>query len=168
MPRQKKVEIPSFECERGCTSCCGRILVAADEWERIVAYRRARNLPVLTIRTDDPTLCPYVQEGRCAIYEVRPLICRLYGTTKGMRCPKGRRPRKLLPREVVDGLLLAQKQRVGGRFAFVGWWPAAIRAQMNEITDLLAAEPLARPPESSPDQVLLPREARAGQSNYGG
>jgi len=140
MARQKRIEIPSFPCERGCTDCCGRILVAADEWERIVEYLRARGLPVLTLNERDPTKCPYSQEGRCAIYEVRPLICRLYGTFEGMRCPKGRRPLKLLSREIADGLLKAQRERVHGRFAFIGWWPPRERAKMDGIIDVLQSE----------------------------
>jgi Fe-S-cluster containining protein len=43
--------------------------------------------------------CPYVTEGnRCGIYQVRPFVCRLFGTTEieRLQCPKGIRPDKML------------------------------------------------------------------------
>jgi len=32
--------------------------------------------------------CPMRQNGKCLIYEVRPLICRLQGATPELPCPK--------------------------------------------------------------------------------
>jgi Fe-S-cluster containining protein len=39
-----------------------------------------------------------VTETGCGIYDERPLICRLYGTTEasGLQCPHGRAPAKKL------------------------------------------------------------------------
>jgi Fe-S-cluster containining protein len=44
--------------------------------------------------------CPYLnqesKEGGCTIYPVRPLICRLYGTSPDHLCKMGVRPLRLL------------------------------------------------------------------------
>ncbi len=36
--------------------------------------------------------CPYFSNGLCSIYEIRPTICRLYGTMG--ECPYGCKPKK--------------------------------------------------------------------------
>jgi Fe-S-cluster containining protein len=43
------------------------------------------------------TTCPYLVIGAgCAIYPVRPLICRIYGTSPTYRCAVGVSPLRLL------------------------------------------------------------------------
>lgn len=32
-------------------------------------------------------LCPYLKRGRCIIYPVRPIVCRLMGHVKQLICP---------------------------------------------------------------------------------
>jgi hypothetical protein len=36
--------------------------------------------------------CNQLVEGRCAIYDDRPLVCRLWGAIPTMRCPFGCEP----------------------------------------------------------------------------
>ena len=36
--------------------------------------------------------CPYLGEQGCEVYDERPLICRLFGTTPRLPCPNGRKP----------------------------------------------------------------------------
>jgi len=31
-------------------------------------------------------LCPFHQEGKCVVYDVRPKVCRQYGVVKSMPC----------------------------------------------------------------------------------
>jgi Fe-S-cluster containining protein len=40
--------------------------------------------------------CPYLDETGCAIHSVRPLICRLYGTSPNYRCKMKVAPLRLL------------------------------------------------------------------------
>jgi len=40
--------------------------------------------------------CPLLVMGRCSAYEVRPIICRVYGAAEGIRCPHGCTPATLL------------------------------------------------------------------------
>jgi len=80
-------QIPSFKCKEGCTSCCGPIPFTKWEWDKVNNKRKVKGID-----------CPYAKSG-CEIYEQRPLICRLYGTVKGMQCPYGCRPIVLLSEE---------------------------------------------------------------------
>ncbi len=36
--------------------------------------------------------CPYLGDKGCQVYDDRPLICRLFGTTPRLACPNGNRP----------------------------------------------------------------------------
>ena len=40
--------------------------------------------------------CPYLNESGCSIYPVRPLTCRLYGTSVNYRCIMNVAPVRLL------------------------------------------------------------------------
>jgi Fe-S-cluster containining protein len=40
--------------------------------------------------------CPYLEDGLRTIYEVRPLICRLYGLTRDTTCEHGCKPEGVL------------------------------------------------------------------------
>ncbi len=85
--------IPSFICRPGCSDCCGPHPWTKAEHERIAAWLAERGRPLLRATGLD---CPYIENGRCSIYEVRPFICRLYGTVEGLRCPHGCGPARLL------------------------------------------------------------------------
>jgi Fe-S-cluster containining protein len=81
-------QIPSFECKKGCCDCCGPVPFSKWEWEQVEDKRKATSLD-----------CPYAVNGRCDIYEQRPLICRLYGTVQKMKCPYGCKPEAYLSKE---------------------------------------------------------------------
>lgn len=40
----------------------------------------------------DELSCPHLGAQGCQVYEERPLICRLFGTTPRLACPNGKRP----------------------------------------------------------------------------
>ena len=40
--------------------------------------------------------CVHLGPNGCTVYEERPLICRLFGTTKTLPCPNGRGPVELI------------------------------------------------------------------------
>jgi Fe-S-cluster containining protein len=100
---------PPFACRAGCTSCCyGPPMVTALEWQILHQHLLTRSkedldrimnmaellLPMLPpmmewqkkLETDerDEALavrlqCPFLIEGKCDVYEARPIICRGYG-----------------------------------------------------------------------------------------
>jgi Fe-S-cluster containining protein len=47
--------------------------------------------------------CPYVENDRCMIYPVRPLICRLQGLAEKLPCPYIK-PEKILTKDQIDKL----------------------------------------------------------------
>ena len=81
-------KIPVMKCIEGCTDCCGTVPFSREEWE---AVEDKRPPPATGIK------CPYADRG-CDIYELRPMMCRLFGAAKleSLRFPHGCRPEKLL------------------------------------------------------------------------
>ena len=82
---------PHVKC-RNCGDCCGPVAATVDEIARIEdfvqSHKRAREVvnaphePLDCIFHDD-------ENRSCAIYQARPMVCRLFGVTKGMKCPNG-------------------------------------------------------------------------------
>lgn len=79
----------AMQCRSGCDRCChARLSVFAIEAERIalaLAELAARD-PALRARVraqaDDPLhadRCALLVDGRCAVYDERPLLCRSHG-----------------------------------------------------------------------------------------
>ncbi|HEY9766111.1 MAG TPA: YkgJ family cysteine cluster protein [Chroococcales cyanobacterium] len=94
-------------CRKGCDSCCRLIFpVTSLEWKNISAFldrtgrleafrklakERYRSKSALLEeyaslwtggderRVPEPISCPFLEEGACGIYPVRPLVCRGYG-----------------------------------------------------------------------------------------
>lgn len=76
-----RAKIPELRssCE-GCGGrCCGIVPFSRWEWEQIADKRRAIS-----------TSCPYLEDGQCAIYDKRPIICRLFGQPNARRTLKCR------------------------------------------------------------------------------
>lgn len=96
MQNRKKIRffrkhIPEFMCIPGCRDCCGPILASTDE---------IADLPPLSTQARDRALenwdCPHLTDDGCGVYEDRPLICRLFGTTPRLACPHGRGPQLMI------------------------------------------------------------------------
>lgn len=78
--------IPTFVCEPGCHDCCGPVTASSEEMARLPQRSDAERA-----RAQADWSCPHLQDG-CQAYDERPLICRLFGTTPSLPCPRGRRP----------------------------------------------------------------------------
>ena len=91
-------QIPNFSCKPGCHDCCGPVPFSA--WE-------------ISLQEDPKvssgTGCPHITPQGCAIYDQRPLMCRLYGTVPEMRCPHGCAPDK--PLSSAEGRKILKKYR---------------------------------------------------------
>ena len=99
-------QVPKFTCKDGCTACCGavpfsraekKLLVDSGQWEV------ARHKALTTDRrpTGSP-LCPFASsEKGCEIYELRPLLCRLFGAVSDpiLKCPHNCGPATMLDSE---------------------------------------------------------------------
>ena len=100
--------IPEVHCRGLCQAYCGPVPMADLELEAALALRPdlrplASPFPIggNLIAPDPETLtCRCLVDGRCSVYAARPVICRLWGAVKRLRCPHGCTPENWLsPRE---------------------------------------------------------------------
>jgi len=86
-------------CKGKCTQACGLIPLERLELEEI-RRRLGRRFQEKWLRSGeaygvefmlgtDELECPLLVDGKCSVYDIRPLICRLYGVAAGMRCQHG-------------------------------------------------------------------------------
>lgn len=80
-------QIPTFECVPGCHDCCGPVTTSSEEMARLPRKSAAEQQAAM-----DELNCVHLGPHGCTVYEERPLICRLFGTTPRMPCPHGRAP----------------------------------------------------------------------------
>ncbi len=94
--------LPRLECQRLCHGSCGPIVMSDLEWGRLSEAHGARACA-------DDLVCPYLERstGLCGAYEVRPLICRLWGATERLRCAFGCVPERALSDAEVEALVVA-------------------------------------------------------------
>lgn len=72
-------------CHAGCGACC-HIPVRISEYEAaVIAARTGRKMTKVSAKAakrlnqkEFYCACPFLQEGRCSIYEFRPLMCRIH------------------------------------------------------------------------------------------
>lgn len=94
--------IPNANCKGLCQKSCGPLIVSRVENRYIREYCKEHNIKYKDFPTkvnlrkiihhiknpDSCRSCHYLtDDGRCSIYEVRPVICRMWGVTKTMPCP---------------------------------------------------------------------------------
>ena len=92
--------IPKLSCQRLCQECCGPIRMSQVEYIRIFNKPPAPGeyfLGKATAINLVTNSCPKLgRDGSCRVYEIRPLICRLWGVVKAMACPFGCEPERWL------------------------------------------------------------------------
>ena len=78
---------PKTACKNGCNHCCHQAVgISTEEAKRI---SRAIGRPYLALTTHEPinvrtqqalagVPCVFLEEGKCSIYEHRPMVCRTY------------------------------------------------------------------------------------------
>jgi Fe-S-cluster containining protein len=133
---------PALQCSEGCSYCCCKpgVLITVPELLRILSHvgaewddvsrlalaERARRYAaqIEGRRFDDATNesvpCPLLLEGRCSVYELRPLVCRGYNSTSVDACRKAHADtRELVPifsvlKDVTDGATVGASQGLRG------------------------------------------------------
>ena len=142
MPNPRKQEreldalyatLPTLACKGYCHDSCGPIDMSVRERARIV--ERARKPITCGLGASCSML---TAERRCSVYDIRPMICRLWGLTKGMRCPYGCVPERWLPDDECARLLV-DADRIGGS-------PKGDRAvrMMQTMLDSMTEDELSR------------------------
>jgi hypothetical protein len=103
--------LPKLVCQGYCSASCGPIATSARERARIetTAHR------ALTAEDPGPTCSMLTADRRCSVYEIRPMICRLWGLVQRMPCPYGCRPEGGLLPDSEGKRLLMEAERIGGR-----------------------------------------------------
>lgn len=111
-------KIPTIACQKKCQAACGIIPVERVELKKI--RKKARidvepfilSTPEVTMLFDsEKELCPLLSEhGLCTVYEVRPLVCRLFGVVEDFRCPEGCVPSRLLTKEEASEMAYQLRQ----------------------------------------------------------
>lgn len=67
--------------------------------------------------------------GRCTQYELRPMVCRLYGATEGLECSRGCKP--IL--STAEGFaLMAESLKIGGSPKSINVDPDMVRAGLSD------------------------------------
>ena len=109
-------KVPSISCKKECGDLCTLIPVHPLEIAEIekhlgrkvktdsglsIGYKEFR---IIKPRAGSIT-CRFFRRNSCRIYEVRPLICRLYGTCEGMKCLKGCTPMHVLTDKQAHALI---------------------------------------------------------------
>ena len=86
-------QIPSFKCKANCTDCCGPVPISSYEAKQL-------GIPGQHLTPTKPgTLkCIFASKTGCTVYDKRPMMCRLFGTTKHplLTCFHGCRPKNQL------------------------------------------------------------------------
>ena len=106
--------LPTVDCAGLCAYSCTTFPVPRAEAREIL--RRTRVEIGLSPQRRTPTeSCPLLTDDRrCGAYDIRPLICRLWGITTGMICSHGCQPTRLLDlRETYA--LMADVYEIGGQ-----------------------------------------------------
>jgi len=83
-----------FQCIN-CGKCCGAIPVSIEDLEAIrqaVKKMKPKERKRLRRQKRPELVCPLrdVEKMRCAVYESRPLLCRMFGHYVGLTCPHNR------------------------------------------------------------------------------
>jgi hypothetical protein len=86
-----RLQIPSFACVPGCHDCCGPVTASSEEMSRLPVKSDAEHEAALAEYN-----CVHLGPKGCEVYDQRPLICRLFGTTERLPCPRGQRPDELI------------------------------------------------------------------------
>lgn len=76
--------LPLAPCRKGCSHCCHQAVTITEAEARKLAEVSGRNIAALPrdiVPSTDAELagvpCPFLVDGACSVYAVRPLACRL-------------------------------------------------------------------------------------------
>lgn len=82
-------ELPKMQCQGLCADSCYSLVQTPLERDLVADVTGVQ----LALVQAPPTACPALgMLNTCTVYEVRPMICRLWGMSSGMRCQYGCEP----------------------------------------------------------------------------
>ena len=90
-------ELPSVECKGLCVEECSALTPIKGAEARRIGHKGH----------GERTMCAHLKDGRCTVYERRPMVCRLWGLADGppLVCRWGCRPSRALTLDEADEYL---------------------------------------------------------------
>ena len=83
-------KIPKSQCKNGCFKCCTNMIqFTPSELKAMGGY-------------EYDGICSHLKDGKCSIYENRPFVCRIYGSSELFICENCVPERFLSEEETVD------------------------------------------------------------------
>jgi uncharacterized protein len=104
-------QVPRVDCAGRCWDTCTRFQVPKQENRRLW---RETGLQVEPPGTPPHPPCPLLVNGQCSAYAIRPLICRLWGSSAIYPCNYGCRPDAGLLSVKDTYLLMARAYELSG------------------------------------------------------
>ena len=122
------------DCDGRCWTSCGPIGTSDREGQRIrqagykiTPYRQAMQHP-------ETYYCEALTaDRRCAVYEMRPMVCRLWGAVEGLPCIYGCRPEGGYLSDAEGYWLISESKRIGGG-------QSGPPLSLEEISDIMTRE----------------------------
>ena len=164
-------QIPDIpDCDGRCWRSCG---VIDASWRELQRLRAAGiRLPEFSKwqadalgSADGEHMCPALTaDHRCAVYALRPLICRLWGTVESLRCPYGCVPEGgFLPAQ--EGMeLMLESLAIGGHERNLEAGDAAYRQRMAKFMAMVSSARLQGHAEPSALPAGFRRLSKGGRS----
>jgi hypothetical protein len=108
-------QVPSIPaCDGRCWVSCGPIEMFDRERQRI----RERGVKIsdadVAMQSVDTFYCEALKDGRCMVYDIRPMICRIWGAVEDMPCPFGCVPEPGYLTADESMILLAKAHSIAG------------------------------------------------------
>lgn len=125
------------DCDGRCWTSCGPIDMSDRERQRIRAAGVRISPYQEAMASPERFWCEALTaDKRCAVYELRPVVCRIWGAVEGMQCPYGCVPEGGYLPDSEAYRLIGESLRIGG-----GQHPGISAA---EISALMAREDIRR------------------------
>ena len=78
------MKFPKMKCDK-CGRCCSIVFCSKAEYGLVQQYAEKHSITPLK----QGVTCPYFIDNSCAVYPVRPYLCKLFGHTHELRCANG-------------------------------------------------------------------------------
>jgi Fe-S-cluster containining protein len=132
-------QIPAIpDCDGRCWTSCGPVGMSDRERQRIrQAGVKITPAEQAMARIDTFWCEALTSEKRCAVYELRPLSCRLWGAVEGMPCVYGCIPEGGRLSDAEGFRLVAESLRIGGG-------EQGFSATTEEIREIIEQEHMRR------------------------
>lgn len=113
--------LPTIACKGLCENSCTAISMSTLEDARIgmrgvdMPDKDAMRLDLeVANRNGEKYRCPALVDGQCSVYDVRPMICRVWGVAESLPCEYGCQPDPGYLSDDATFMLLAKALLIGG------------------------------------------------------